>query len=394
LPFVTCLYVEKIGDTGILDETVGFLEGPLLKQGEESYYNMPKISSRAATLYDHCVLSVKRGLKFGIHGLPLMGSGDWNDGMNMVGREGKGESVWLAFFLFDILKSMAVLAAKHGDKVFSEFCVEEAGKLARNIEEHAWDGEWYRRAYFDNGDPLGSSLNSECRIDSIPQSWAVLSGAAQRERARRAMDQVDRQLVDRKHALVRLFDPPFNKAFPNPGYIKGYVPGVRENGGQYTHAAVWAAIAFAVLGDKKRAWELLDMINPVHHCDTADKCAVYKVEPFVMAADVYASLGLAGRGGWTWYTGSASWMYQLIVKHLLGIRLKVDRIYFEPCLPAGWFSWKLHYRYRETFYHIIFVCSGSSDRIMSIEVDGIAQKEMVVRLIDDRVEHSVEVKIG
>ncbi|MBU0504027.1 MAG: cyclic beta 1-2 glucan synthetase [Candidatus Omnitrophica bacterium] len=394
LPFVTCLYVEKIGDTGILDETVGFLEGPLLKQGEESYYDMSRVSASAGTLYDHCVLSVKKGLKFGVHGLPLMGSGDWNDGMNLVGHEGKGESVWLAFFLFDVLKSMAVLADQHMDKAFSEFCIEEAGKLARNIEEHAWDGEWYRRAYFDNGDPLGSSLNSECRIDSIPQSWAVLSGAAQQERARMAMDQVDRQLVDRKHALVRLLDPPFNKAFPSPGYIKGYVPGVRENGGQYTHAAVWAAIAFAVLGDKKRAWELLDMINPVHHCDTADKCAVYKVEPFVMAGDVYASPGLAGRGGWTWYTGSAAWMYQLIVKYLLGIRLKVDRIYFEPCLPAGWSSWKLHYRYRETFYHITFVCLGSSDRITSIEVDGVAQKEMVVRLIDDRVDHSVEVKIG
>ncbi len=394
LPLVTCLYVEKIGDTGILDETAAFLEGPLVKQGEESYYDIPRPSVRAGTLYEHCVLSVKRGLKFGVHGLPLMGSGDWNDGMNLVGREGKGESVWLAFFLFDVLTSMAALAAQREDKVFSEFCVAEAKKLAGNIEKHGWDGQWYRRAYFDNGEPLGSSLNSECRIDSIPQSWAVLSGAAQGERARKAMDQVDRRLVDRKHALVRLFDPPFNTAVPNPGYIKGYVPGVRENGGQYTHAAVWAAIAFAVLGDRKRAWELFDMINPVHHSDTADKCAVYKVEPFVMAADVYASAGLAGRGGWTWYTGSAGWMYQLIVKHLLGIRLKVDRIYFEPCLPAGWTSWKLHYRYRETFYHITFACSGPSGRVTSVEVDGAPQKEMAVRLIDDRVEHSVEVKIG
>ncbi|MFC1657853.1 GH36-type glycosyl hydrolase domain-containing protein [Candidatus Omnitrophota bacterium] len=393
LPFVTCLYVENIGDTGILDETVGFLEGPLVNQEEESYYDMPRVSVRSGTLYEHCVLSVKRGLQFGAHGLPLMGSGDWNDAMNLVGREGKGESVWLAFFLFDVLQSMAVLAAQRGDKVILELCAEEARKLSRNIEEHAWDGEWYLRAYFDNGDPLGSSLNSECRIDSIPQSWAVLSGAAQRERASRAMGQVDRQLVDRKHALVRLFDPPFDKASPNPGYIKGYVPGVRENGGQYTHAAVWVAIAFAVLGDTKRAWELFHMINPVHHSDDADKCAVYKVEPFVMAADVYASQGLAGRGGWTWYTGSAGWMYQLIVKHLLGVRLKVDRIYFEPCLPAGWPSWRLHYRYRETFYHITFACSGSSNHITSIAVDGVAQEEKVVRLIDDRVEHSVEVQI-
>jgi len=208
------------------------------------------------------------------------------------------------------------------------------------------------------------------------------------------MNQVDQQLVDRKHAIVKLFTPPFDQSLPSPGYIQGYVPGVRENGGQYTHAAVWAAIAFAMLKDKNRAWELLGMINPVSHSDTPEKCAVYKVEPFVMAADVYASPGLAGRGGWTWYTGSASWMYQLIVKHLLGIRLKVDRIYFEPCLPAGWSTWKLRYRYRETFYRITFVCSGLSHRVTSIQVDGVAQKEMEVRLIDDRGEHSVEVKIG
>ncbi|MDD4981965.1 MAG: glucoamylase family protein [Candidatus Omnitrophica bacterium] len=394
LPFVTCLYVKEIGDTGILDETIGFLEGPLPKQEEESYFDIPRISARTGTLYEHCVLSVKNGLKFGVHGLPLMGSGDWNDGMNMVGREGKGESVWLAFFLFDVLKSMAILASQHGDKDFSEFCLAEAGKLAGNIEEHGWDGEWYRRAYFDSGDALGSSLNSECRIDSIPQSWAVLSGAVQQERARKAMDQVDRQLVDRKHAIVKLFDPPFDKALPNPGYIKGYVPGVRENGGQYTHAAIWAAIAFAVLGDKKRAWDLFYMINPVHHSDNADKCAVYRVEPYVMAGDVYSSPGLAGRGGWTWYSGSAGWMYQLIVKYLLGVRLKVDKIYFEPCLPLDWPSWKLHYRYRETFYHITFVRLGSSDRVTSIKLDGVAQEDMAILLIDDRIDHSVEVNIG
>ncbi|MBU1044428.1 MAG: cyclic beta 1-2 glucan synthetase [Candidatus Omnitrophica bacterium] len=393
LVFVTCLYVKDIGDSGVLKEVIGFLEGPLVKPEEESYYDMPRTSDRSGTLYEHCVLSVKRALRFGIHGLPLMGSGDWNDGMNLVGQEGKGESVWLAFFLYDVLQSMAGLAAGQGDNVFSEFCLEESRKLAVNIEKNAWDGEWYRRAYFDNGDPLGSSLNSECRIDSIPQSWAVISGAARKERAIIAMEQVDQQLVDRKHALLKLFAPPFDMSVPNPGYIQGYVPGVRENGGQYTHAAIWTAIAFAMLKDKKQAWELLDMINPVRHCDTADKCAVYKVEPFVMAGDVYASAGLAGRGGWTWYTGSASWMYQLIVKHLLGIRLKVDRIYFEPCLPATWSSWKLHYRYRETFYHITFLCSGSSDRIKSIQVDGVVQKEMEVRLIDDRAEHSVEVKM-
>ncbi|MBU9888346.1 MAG: cyclic beta 1-2 glucan synthetase [Candidatus Omnitrophica bacterium] len=394
LPFVTCLYVDKIGDTGVLDEQVMLLEGPPVKPEEESYYDLPRPSARSGTLYEHCVLSVKRSLRFGAHGLPLMGSGDWNDGMNLVGQEGKGESVWLAFFLYDVLSSMAALADRYGDKVFSGVCVAEAEKLSKNIEEYAWDGQWYRRAYFDSGEALGSSMNSECRIDSIPQSWAVLSGAAQRDRARMAMDQVYVQLVDREHALVKLFDPPFDKALPKPGYIQGYVPGVRENGGQYTHAAVWAAIAFAALGDKKRAWELLEMINPVHHSDTPEKCAVYKVEPFVVPGDVYASPSLAGRGGWTWYTGSASWTYQLIVKHLLGLRLKVDRLYFEPCFPGNWSSWKLHYRYRETFYHITFLRSGPSDRVGSVTVDGIEQEEKVIRLIDDRIEHSAEVKVG
>ncbi len=394
LPLVTCLYVDEIGDTGVLDEKVGFLTGPLVRPDEESYYDRPRISAQVGTLYEHCVLSVKRGLNFGEHGLPLMGTGDWNDGMNWVGYEGKGESVWLAFFLCTILKSMAGLAARYGDHVFSGLCGEEAVKLIRNIEAHAWDGEWYRRAYFDSGDPLGSASNLECRIDSIPQSWSVLSGAAQSERAKKSMGQVYQQLVDRKHALVKLFDPPFDKAVPNPGYIKGYVPGVRENGGQYTHAAVWAAIAFAVLGDKKRAWEVMNMINPVRHSDTPEKCAVYRTEPFVMPADVYASADLAGRGGWTWYTGSASWMYQLIVKYLLGIRLKVDRLYFEPCLPSEWSSWKIHYRYRETFYHVTFLRSGASDRVVSVVVDGVEQEEKAIRLVDDRIEHSAEVKIG
>jgi cellobiose phosphorylase len=388
------LYVEEIGDTGVLNEIIGFLEGPPVKPEEESYYDMPRVSVRSGTLYEHCVLSVKRALRFGAHGLPLMGSGDWNDGMNLVGSEGKGESVWLAFFLYDVLNSMSVLAAEHGDQAFSEFCVDACEKLAKNIEENGWDGEWYRRAYFDNGDPLGSSVNSECQIDSIPQSWAVFSGVVQPKRAKMAMEQVDQKLIDREHAVVKLFSPPFDKSFPNPGYIKGYVPGVRENGGQYTHAAIWTAIAFALLKDKERAWELLGMINPVHHSDTPEKCATYKVEPFVMAGDVYTSPGLVGRGGWTWYTGSASWMYQLIVKHLLGIRLKVDRIYFDPCLPMSWPAWKLHYRYRETFYHITFIQAGSSDQVVSVTVDGVEQLEKALRLIDDRVEHSVEVKIG
>ena len=394
LPLVTCLYVGEIGDTGVLDEPAGFLEGPPVKAEEESYYDLPGTSGRTGSLYEHCVLAVRNSLKFGAHGLPLMGSGDWNDGMNLVGREGKGESVWLAFFLCSVLKSMAALAAGRGDAEFSALCLEEEGKLARNIEANAWDGAWYKRAYFDSGEPLGSASNAECRIDSLPQSWAVISGAAAPERAAAAMDQVDKHLVDRQAALIKLFEPPFDKCACDPGYIKGYLPGVRENGGQYTHAAVWSVMAFALLKDSARAWELLGLINPVRHGDTPRGCAVYKVEPFVMPGDVYSGGVNAGRGGWTWYTGSASWMYQLIVKHLLGLRLKVDQLHFEPCLPADWRSFKIHYRYRETFFHINIERSGPGDKVVSVAVDGTEREDKCIPLCDDRAEHQAEVRIG
>jgi len=394
LPLVTSLYVAQIGDIGVLDESVRFLEGPPVKPEEESYYDLPKISEKTGTLYEHCIAAVERAISFGAHGLPLMGSGDWNDGMNLVGKDGKGESIWLAFFLYHVLKSMAGLSERHGDPDYAERCLKKAAVLAKNIEDHAWDGEWYHRAYFDNGDILGTAKNQECRIDSIPQSWAVISGAADQDRARMAIDQVDRLLVNRQDALIRLFTPPFDTGATDPGYIKGYVPGVRENGGQYSHAAVWAVMAFAMLKDSKRAWELLNIINPIQHSTTPDACSIYKVEPYVMAGDVYDVKSNAGRGGWTWYTGSASWMYQLIITHLLGIQLEVDRLKFDPCLPPGWKSYKIHYRYRETVYHINFKRIGSRDEVTEISVNGTVQKDKHLPLVNDRTDHTVDILIG
>ncbi len=395
LPLAAHRYVTATGDIGVLEERVNFVMGRPLRPEEEAYYDLPAQSEESGTLYEHCVRAIRSSLQFGRHGLPLMGTGDWNDAMNLVGYRKLGESIWMAFFLFDVLTKFEEIALMRGDETFAGQCRSESSNLRRKIEESGWDGHWYLRAYFDNGVALGSAASEECQIDSIPQSWSVLSGAADPERSTEAMEEVDRLLVDRDASLIKLLEPPFDKSDSDPGYIKGYIPGVRENGGQYTHAAIWAIMAFAAMGDSSRAWELLSIINPINHGSTPEEVAVYRTEPYVVAADVYALPPHTGRGGWTWYTGAAGWMYRLIVESLLGLRLDVDKLSFSPCLPDDWKSFRLHYRYRETFYHITVtrgVEMGSD--VVSVTVDGQVQSDKTVHLVDDQREHFVEISLG
>ncbi|MDR0881622.1 MAG: cyclic beta 1-2 glucan synthetase [Candidatus Adiutrix sp.] len=390
LPLITCRYVEATADDGVLDEAVKFIEGRPLRAGENSCYDLPG-PGLDGSLYEHCVKAIRNGLKFGAHGLPLMGSGDWNDGLDQVGSQGRGESVWLGFFLFEVLVKFSRLAQERGDENFAAECLAESEKLRLNLNKSGWDGQWYLRAYFDDGSPLGSSGNSEGRIDSLAQSWSVLSGAGARERALQAMDSLDEYLVDRHHALVKLLAPPFDVSEPNPGYIKGYVPGVRENGGQYTHAAIWAGMAFAALGDQSRAWEIFNLINPVNHTSSPRGVEIYKVEPYVMAADVYAAAQHIGRGGWTWYTGSAAWMYRFMMESLLGISLINGRLSLHQLVPPGWDEFKIHYRFRETVYHLTIRPSAPDNDRPDYALDGQKLETSFITLVDDHREHWVEV---
>jgi cyclic beta-1,2-glucan synthetase len=386
-------YVHITGDLGVLDERVGYIEGRAVNPGEDSYYDLPSRSTLAETLYDHCKRAIQHGLTHGAHGLPLIGCGDWNDGMNRVGEQGRGESVWLGFFLYDVLLKFAETARAYDDSAFASYCRSQALELQVNLEAHGWDGEWYRRAYFDDGTPLGSASNDECRIDSIAQSWSVLSGAGADDRQRESMASLDRLLVKRDAGLIQLLDPPFDQSALDPGYIKGYVPGVRENGGQYTHAAIWAAMAFATLGDSKRAWELLRIINPVNHGTSAASIERYKVEPYVMTADVYGVSPHIGRGGWSWYTGSAGWMYRLLVESLLGLQVEGDRLRLAPLMPANWDSFELHYHHGNTLYHLK-VTQPAGIESQLVVLDGVLQPNGEISMLDDGREHSAHITPG
>jgi cyclic beta-1,2-glucan synthetase len=395
LPYVAYRYVSALGDEAVLDEEISFLEGRPVSPDEESYYDLPQRSQETGTLYEHCVRAIKNGLRFGEHGLPLMGTGDWNDGMNLVGEKGRGESVWLAFFLYDVLVRFAELARKRNDGAFADHCLGQAKQLQTNIEAHAWDGQWYRRAYFDNGEPLGSHLNQECRIDAISQSWSVISGAANAERAAKAIHAAEEHLVHPEAKLIQLLDPPFDRSVPHPGYIRGYVPGVRENGGQYTHAAIWTTMAFALLGEVDRAWDLVALLSPIRHAITPEQVNTYKVEPYVIAADVYAVAPHTGRGGWTWYTGSAGWMYRLLTETLLGLNLESNQLRLAPRLPRSWAGYKVDYRYQETTYHITFSRrEHEAAKALRVSLDGNNLDGAAIPLLNDKREHQVEVVLA
>jgi cyclic beta-1,2-glucan synthetase len=395
LPYVVAHYVRITGDASILHEMVGFLDAPALERNQNESLQPPVISSERAQLFEHCRRAVTRGHTFGVHRLPLMGTGDWNDGMNLVGAGGKGESVWLAWFLIDVLKGMAEMSERMGRLDLGLTYHQERNALIERVEGFAWDGEWYLRATFDDGTPLGSSASLEARIDSLPQSWAWLSDAADRDRASKALESAWKHLVREDEGLVLLFEPPFDTMVPSPGYIKGYPPGVRENGGQYTHAAVWLAMAMARSGDGTRAAKMMRMLNPIEHAHDQEAVWRYGIEPYVVAADVYRLPGRIGQGGWSWYTGSAALMYRAWVEEMLGLRVRGETMQLTPVIPGWWDGFQMSYRHGETVYEIQVENPEHCERGISwVEMDGQRMKGGVIPLGRDLVKHRIVVRMG
>ena len=394
LPYAVARYVAVTGDDAILNEAVPYLRGPALKHDEREEYFLPTVSDETEALYGHCLRALAHGWKLGSHGLPLMGCGDWNDGMNLVGSGGKGESVWVAWFQVLVRTEFATVADAHNDQTTASHLREQVKQLREAIDAHAWDGEWYLRAWFDDGTPLGSRANDECRIDSLPQSWAVISSGIS-DRSRRAVDAAVQHLVDRDARLVKLFEPPFDDGPLHPGYIKGYVPGIRENGGQYTHAAVWLVQALAGLGRGRDAFDLWTVLNPLSHADSPDGVAQYRVEPYVVAADVYGIPPHVGRGGWTWYTGSAAWLYRVAVETLLGFTKRGDWLTFDPRVPAGWTDFDVEYRHGSTLYRCRIENPHGVERgVAEVWLDGERIRDNAVVLYDDGHEHTIRIVLG
>ena len=391
LPYVVDHYVRVTGDATVLDEMVPFLQMRALEPGEAEAYDLPGTSSESASVYEHCLRALNKACTTGAHGLPLIGTGDWNDGMNRVGIAGRGESVWLAWFLITTLRSFAGQVEARGDSATAQELRERAAGYAAAVEQHGWDGAWYRRAYFDDGSPLGSAANAECQIDSIAQSWSVISGAGDPARQEQAMRSLEERLVLDDARIIKLLTPPFDAMAADPGYIKGYVPGVRENGAQYTHAALWTVLATALRRDGDRAFELYQMVNPLTHTDTAAGVARYKVEPYVVAADVYATAGALGRGGWTWYTGSAAWMYRVGLEAILGFTKRGATLRIDPCVPEGWPEFTIEYRFGTSRY-VITVHAPATAGEPEVTVDGTLAESGNIALVDDGQRHVVVIR--
>jgi cyclic beta-1,2-glucan synthetase len=394
LPYVVDHYVRTTGDAAVLDEVVPFIEMRPLEPHEHEVYDLPTVSKETATLYEHCLRALRRACTVGAHGLPLIGVGDWNDGMNRVGIEGRGESVWLAWFLNDTLRAFADQCDTRADGVSAGELRTTAELYAKAANEQAWDGAWYRRAYFDDGTPLGSAQNDECRIDSIAQSWSVISDAGEPDKQSRAMASLEEHLVREDARLLMLLTPPFDKTAHDPGYIKGYLPGVRENGAQYTHAALWAVLATTLGHNGDRAFELYQMINPLTHAVTPEDVDRYKVEPYVVAADVYTAAGHLGRGGWTWYTGSASWMYRIGLENILGFTKHDETLTLEPCVPASWREFSIEYRFGASVYLITVRRQRTGSEVVGLTVDGVDRPDKAIPLVDDGARHAVLVDLG
>jgi cyclic beta-1,2-glucan synthetase len=394
LPYVAAHYVNVTGDQGVLDTMLPFLEGPPLSPEVTEDYFEPRISQQRAPLFEHCVRAIDRGLTAGTHGLPLIGSCDWNDGLNRVGVGGRGESTWLGFFLHAVLTAFAPICEARGDSVRAARYQSEAGRL-RTMLELSWDGEWFRRGYFDDGTPLGSMHSTEGRIDSIAQSWAVLSGAVPPALAERAMDGVRAHLINRGAQTILLLTPPFDHASPDPGYIRAYIPGIRENGGQYTHAAVWVVMASAKLGNGDEAVELFHMLNPINRTRTGPGVDRYKAEPYVMPGDVYSNRMHDGRAGWTWYTGAAGWMYRVGLESILGLRRRGRAFQIDPCIPSAWSECSITWRIGTTSYEIKIAnpdrrCRG----VVEATVDGASVDPHSIPIVEDGATHAVRVVLG
>jgi cyclic beta-1,2-glucan synthetase len=403
LPYLTAEYVHATGDEALLDESAPFVAAPFLKDDEDERFLLPTDSGERATVFEHCVRAIERALpRQGAHALPLFGCGDWNDGMNRVGRAGRGESVWMGFFLAAVLEGFIPLCEARGDAERAQRYRAERAALQAAVNDAGWDGEWYRRGYYDGGEPLGSAKSDECRIDALAQAWAVLSKTASSDRARQAMGSVERHLLSERDGLIRLLTPAFRDTPLDPGYIKGYAPGVRENGGQYTHAALWVVAAFAELGRNDRVAPLLDLLNPIHHARTPAEVERYQVEPYVIAADVYGEAPHVGRGGWTWYTGSAGWMIRVAMESLLGIRMeKGNLLAIRPCIPDQWpgFTVRLRLSPERTALSIRAVNPGRNARaVVHAAMDGrrvdIAAGTARVPLVRDGAEHEIEIVLG